>query len=136
MTDEELAALFHAEYERLAPDFSYETRKASAVPWDQVPDNSRRLMIAVAGSVRAKLVSEATFSTGIKDWRVAPPGELYAELVELQTILAEYHEIVDIHHANFLKIKDFARRRTTIHQGPEALFEALDLLAEIDRTVR
>jgi hypothetical protein len=53
--DEAIAKLFHEAYERLAPQFSYETRKASAVPWDQVPENNRKLMIAVAGEVRAAL---------------------------------------------------------------------------------
>lgn len=45
---EQLAKLFHETYERLAPDFGYETRKASAVPWEQVPERNKRLMIAVA----------------------------------------------------------------------------------------
>lgn len=38
-----------------APEHSYKTREASAVPWDQVPLNNRRLMIAVAAEVSAKL---------------------------------------------------------------------------------
>lgn len=44
---EYLARLFHEYYEALAPDFGYETRKASAVPWPDVPEKNRRLMIAV-----------------------------------------------------------------------------------------
>lgn len=48
---EELARTFHETYERLAPSFSYETRKASAVPWHLVPANNRNLMIAVAAEV-------------------------------------------------------------------------------------
>lgn len=48
-TDAELLArLFHETYERLAPDHSYETRRESAVPWEQVPTNNRALMTAVA----------------------------------------------------------------------------------------
>jgi hypothetical protein len=43
---EMIAAAFHATYERLAPRNGYETRKASAVPWDQVPAQNRELMIA------------------------------------------------------------------------------------------
>jgi hypothetical protein len=54
-TDEGVARLFHETYERLAPQFSYETRKASAVPWEQVPENNRNLMIAVAAEVRAAI---------------------------------------------------------------------------------
>lgn len=42
----EMAKFFHTTYEELAPDFSYTTRKASAVPWEQVPEDNKRLMIA------------------------------------------------------------------------------------------
>lgn len=55
MTPEELARLFHSTYERLAPDFNYRTREASAVPWDEVPEQNRNLMIAVATEVLAAL---------------------------------------------------------------------------------
>ncbi len=48
---EELAKFFHTTYEELAPNFSYTTRKASAVPWKEVPENNRKLMIAVATAV-------------------------------------------------------------------------------------
>ena len=48
MTPEDLARFFHTEYEKLAPAFGYETRNESAVPFDEVPENNRRLMIAVA----------------------------------------------------------------------------------------
>lgn len=44
---EELAQTFHEIYERLAPNFNYKTREASAVPWEDVPENNKRLMIAV-----------------------------------------------------------------------------------------
>lgn len=53
-TDEETAQAFHEEYERLAPSFEYETRKASAVPWDDVPEKNRHLMIAVVRELRRK----------------------------------------------------------------------------------
>jgi hypothetical protein len=46
---ERLARFFHETYERLAPEFGYETRPESAVPWEQVPEQNRRLMEAVAG---------------------------------------------------------------------------------------
>jgi hypothetical protein len=42
-----IAAAFHANYEQLAADFDYETRAESAVPWPDVPEQNRRLMIAV-----------------------------------------------------------------------------------------
>lgn len=45
---EQLAKLFHETYERLAPTFGYETRKGTAVPWEQLPPRNKNLMIAVA----------------------------------------------------------------------------------------
>ena len=58
MTNEEMACLFHETYEGLAPQFGYSTREASAVPWQEVPENNRRLMIAVASRVAAALEAE------------------------------------------------------------------------------
>jgi len=46
------AKLFHETYERLAPDFDYSTRVESAVPWADVPENNRNLMIATVREVR------------------------------------------------------------------------------------
>lgn len=43
---ESIAQEFHEAYERLAPEFSYKTREASAVPWDEVPEDNKKLMIA------------------------------------------------------------------------------------------
>lgn len=48
---EKLARAFHESYERLAPDYGYKTREASAVPWAKVPENNKRLMIATAREV-------------------------------------------------------------------------------------
>lgn len=42
---EAVARRFHEVYERLAPLFGYETRPASAVPWEQVPEDNRALMV-------------------------------------------------------------------------------------------
>lgn len=50
---EDIAKAFHERYERLAPEHSYETRKASAVPWEQVPENNKSLMMAVVRSLLA-----------------------------------------------------------------------------------
>ncbi len=52
---EELAKFFHDEYERIAPHFGYKTREASAKPWNEVPEQNRRLMEAVAASVLMNL---------------------------------------------------------------------------------
>lgn len=46
-----VAQQFHEAYERLAPEFGYRTRSASAVPWNRVPENNRKLMTAVASEV-------------------------------------------------------------------------------------
>ena len=43
---EKLAERFHETYERLAVDFGYKTREASAVPWGDVPEANKQLMIA------------------------------------------------------------------------------------------
>ena len=48
---ETLAQLFHETYERLAPSFGYKTREASAVPWEQVPEGNRQLIIAVCKEI-------------------------------------------------------------------------------------
>jgi len=48
---EAVARAFHESYERLAPSYGYETRKESAVPWEDVPTTNRALMIAVADEV-------------------------------------------------------------------------------------
>ena len=53
---ETVARMFHDTYERLAPEHGYRTRKASAVPWDQVPQANRELMIATSREVLAFLV--------------------------------------------------------------------------------
>lgn len=46
-----IAERFHVWYEHYAPQFGYETRRESAVPWEQVPENNRRLMAATVVAV-------------------------------------------------------------------------------------
>lgn len=58
MNPEQLAQLFHETYERLAPQYSYTTRPESAKPWQDVPENNKQLMIAVAGEVLATLTKQ------------------------------------------------------------------------------
>lgn len=48
---EDLAKRFHYTYEALAPQFNYETRKESAKPWEEVPENNRKLMVAVCEGI-------------------------------------------------------------------------------------
>jgi hypothetical protein len=54
---EMLARRFHEAYERLAPQFNYVTRQATAVPWEEVPEENKRLMIAVCEEILATLRS-------------------------------------------------------------------------------
>ena len=54
---ESLARRFHEIYERLAPSFGYETREASAVPWAEVPEQNRKLMVAVCREVLGATVT-------------------------------------------------------------------------------
>jgi hypothetical protein len=48
---EQVAQRFHETYERLAPDFGYRTREASAKPWTEVPEQNRAPMIAVCAEL-------------------------------------------------------------------------------------
>lgn len=48
---EELARAFHEAYERRAPEFGYKTREHTAVPWEEVPEDNKRLMFAVAEEI-------------------------------------------------------------------------------------
>jgi hypothetical protein len=48
---EDIAQAFHETYEGLAPGHGYETRKASAVPWTEVPRQNRDLMVAVVANL-------------------------------------------------------------------------------------
>jgi hypothetical protein len=45
LSSEDVARRFHETYERLAPELGYKTREASAVPWEDVPERNRLLMI-------------------------------------------------------------------------------------------
>lgn len=55
---ESIAEAFHDAYERLAPAHGYETRKASAVPWLDVPEQNRNLMIATVSDLLDRSVIE------------------------------------------------------------------------------
>jgi len=54
--DEVIAQSFHEAYERLAPEYNYETRQESAKPWAEVPEANRKLMIAVVSELLEKEV--------------------------------------------------------------------------------
>lgn len=60
---EGLAEMFHEAYERLAPELGYETRANSAVPWSEVPEPNRSLMLAAAADVLQRLRARPVFGT-------------------------------------------------------------------------
>jgi hypothetical protein len=70
---EAVAKLFHETYERLAPAFGYETREATRVPWDRLPECNKNLMIAATAEVLAMLYpsQEAPTSTSAPDEHAA-----------------------------------------------------------------
>lgn len=94
-TAELIARAFHETYERLAPEHGYKTRRASAVPWDQVPGQNRALMTAVCMDLLASRV--------IADSAVpAQDGQDAVEIVDLLGTIRdrwrrytrhEYHDI-------------------------------------------
>lgn len=51
MNAKQLAKKFHETYEELAPQFGYVTREASRKPWEDVPEQNKCLMIAVARKI-------------------------------------------------------------------------------------
>ena len=57
---EKIAIEFHEEYEALAPMFGYRTREESAKQWRDVPEQNKRLMIAVVRSLLDRGVINAT----------------------------------------------------------------------------
>ena len=81
MRAEALAQLFHDEYERLAPEFGYTTRRSSALPWEKVPEPNKSLMIAVARKVLRELGIEEGEEGEMRETETPPtepeptPGE-------------------------------------------------------------
>jgi hypothetical protein len=55
LTAEQLARAFHEAYEELAPQYDYDTREDSRQPWAEVPEQNRKLMVATAEAVIARL---------------------------------------------------------------------------------
>lgn len=69
--DEAVARAFHEAYERLAPQFGYRTREASAVPWEDVPQANRDLMVATVASVKHVILARHVRDTGCDGLREA-----------------------------------------------------------------
>lgn len=76
---EALAQKFHEIYERLAPEYGYETRKETSVPWTALPDNNKRLMIAVCSTLQSVIdAGEKPLSAqGMVMVPVEPTDEMY-----------------------------------------------------------
>lgn len=94
----DLAQQFHDAYERLAPDFKYSTREASAKPWSDVPPENRALMIAVAqeilDGVLAPIIENARLTREAKQRvdeileKATIDGAVIARIAEHATALA------------------------------------------------
>lgn len=54
----ELARVFHDTYESLAPVYDYKIRTTSAVPWEDVLENNRKLLIATIEVVLGHLAKQ------------------------------------------------------------------------------
>jgi hypothetical protein len=70
---EELARAFHETYERLAPRFGYETRRESAVPWEEVPENNKQLMIAVCAELLGTVLNRPRRAPASRAKRTVSP---------------------------------------------------------------
>lgn len=68
----EVARLFHETYECLAPEHGYRTREASAVPWEEVPESNRMLMVETVAVVLADLRARGLLlpEPAEQEWRV------------------------------------------------------------------
>lgn len=60
---ETLAQMFHAQYELLAPKFGYQTRFPGSM-WSELPENNRKLMIAVAQNILVQLEAAQVSTDG------------------------------------------------------------------------
>lgn len=62
-----IAQAFHEAYERLAPTFGYQTRDASAVAWESVPEQNKTLMVATVADLLASDVLGIPFDQRTAD---------------------------------------------------------------------
>lgn len=87
---EDIARRFHATYERLAPELGYTTREASAVPWPEVPEKNRKLMIATV----QRLLDRGVIAQPLpaQRWNLRPDddGHWYLVPYELDQLFEAY----------------------------------------------
>jgi hypothetical protein len=93
MNAEQLAQFFHETYERLAPNYGYKTREASAKPWAEVPESNKNLMIAVAHEVLCKL-----HGADFVEWQEHSAKEYERQMAEQTRICACGHAVSDHHN--------------------------------------
>lgn len=86
---EALAQRFHETYERLAPSFGYETREASAKPWADVPDQNKRLMVAVC----AELLAESSAVSAASEPSAAEVAAVYRLAQEYRSEARRGHSL-------------------------------------------
>lgn len=107
---EAVARQFHETYERLAPAHGYATREASAKPWEQVPEQNRGLMIAVAAELLA-------------DWQQAEWRQAFVPIPPqpaAPTQVSEYHvgDRVQVVDAEGTVLPAAGRVRIQLDAGP------------------
>jgi hypothetical protein len=88
--NEELAHRFHDTHERLAESFHLESRKASAVPWDEVPAENRALMVATVSEAMGPVLDS------IADLR-RQRDRLREALVEAREDVADWATYADVY---------------------------------------
>lgn len=92
---EKLAAAFHETYERLAPDFGYKTREDSAKPWAEVPEQNKRLMIAVCAEILAKLPGREEIKLMIVKYANLKDGDFLGSAEEFRNRQNKAHAVMD-----------------------------------------
>jgi len=105
-TAEELAQQFHEIYERRAPEFGYETKPETAIPWEEIPagNANKQLMIAVADDILAAIESEA--------------ADLCALINDFDAYLAE---IAPYSYGGGSRAKSLRERRAALLKTPSAV---------------
>lgn len=85
-----IAKAFHEAYEALAPSHGYETREASAKPWEDVPEQNKNLMMATVGKLLADgTISQAYLVRPVWVRMTALPGPGAATLLGVAGLLDE-----------------------------------------------
>lgn len=58
LKSEDIARVFHEAYERLAPDYAWDTNDSTRVPFDELPSENRELMIHTVSEVMVTWMAE------------------------------------------------------------------------------